>query len=120
MWAMSDQNGMSLSDDVPTPVRAFVDATNAGDAGAVVGLFTPDASVSTPGREFMGRDEAAEWDRADNTGTGRRLELLAVRAGDSDREVIATLTVSTGGEQELGELRFTLRGEAIARLVDGL
>lgn len=114
---MTDQNGMSLSDDVPTPVRAFVEATNAGEADAVVALLTPDAAVRTPERDYRGREEAAEWDRAGNTGAGRRFELLGVRPGDTDREVVATVTVEADGGTSLGELRFTLRGEEIARLV---
>ena len=106
---MSGTSGMSLSDDVPTPVRAFVDASSSGDAEAVVALFTPDAALVADGRELRGREEIAGW--AAPSG----FELLGVRAGDTEQEVVATVLGADGVE----ELRFTLRGDEIARLVVG-
>ena len=108
---------MSLSDDVPTPVRAFVERTNAADSEALVALFTPDAFLSDRGREFRGREGVADWDRSDNIGASSHFELVGLRSGDTEQEVVATLVVTGDGSNGTGDLRFTLRGDEIARLV---
>lgn len=114
---MSGTSGMSLNDDVPTPIRAFVDTTNAGDSDAFVAIFTPDAFLSDYGREFRGRDGVASWDASDNIGKRSRFELLGVRPGETEQEVVATVVVSGDGFNGTSDLRFALRGDEIARLV---
>ncbi|MFD1722698.1 nuclear transport factor 2 family protein [Amnibacterium endophyticum] len=114
---MSDANGMSLSADVPTPVRRFVDTTNAGDGEGLVQVFTEDAFLSDCGREHHGRQGVAEWDRTGNIGEQAHFDLLGCKPGATPQEVVATVLVSGDGYNGTSELAFTLRGEAISRLV---
>ncbi len=116
---MSGVGGMSLSDDVPVPVRRFVDSTNADDADAVVALFTPDAHLVDGARSFDGREGVADWDRTDNTGKRSRFELLGAKPGETEVDVVATVVVSGEGFNGTSDLAFTLRGDEIARLVVG-
>lgn len=114
---MSDTNGMSLSADVPVPVLAFIEATNAGDGEALVQLFTEDAFLSDCGREHRGRQGVAEWDRTDNIGEHTRFDLLGCKPGETPQEVLATVMVTGDGYNGTSDLAVTLRGDAISRLV---
>ncbi|MDQ1513824.1 MAG: hypothetical protein QOC59_1666 [Microbacteriaceae bacterium] len=106
-----------MSGDVPAAIRAFVDTTNAGDSDGFVQAFTEDAFLSDWGREFRGREGVAEWDRSDNIGKRAHFELVGVRPGDTEQEFVATVVVSGDGFNGTSDLRFTVRGAEVARLV---
>jgi ketosteroid isomerase-like protein len=108
---------MSLSSDVPTAIRAFVDTTNAGDSAAFVAVFTEDAFLSDWGREFVGHEGIASWDATDNIGKRSHFDLLGVKPGTGDQQFIATVVVSGDGYTGTSDLEFTLRGDRVARLV---
>jgi ketosteroid isomerase-like protein len=108
---------MSLSSDVPLAIQAFVDATNAGDSDAFVAAFTEDAFLSDWGKEFVGREGVAAWDRSDNIGRNSHFDLLGVKPGLGDQQFIATVMVSGNGFNGTSDLEFTLRGDRVARLV---
>jgi ketosteroid isomerase-like protein len=108
---------MSLSSDVPIAIQAFVDATNAGDTEAFLAVFTEDAFLSDWGREFVGHDGVAAWDRTDNIGKRSHFQVLGVKPGVGDQQFIATMMVSGDGYNGTGDLEFTLRGDRVARLV---
>jgi hypothetical protein len=108
---------MSLSSDVPLAIQAFVDTTNAGDPDAFVATFTEDAFLSDWGKEFVGHEGIAAWDRSDNIGRRSRFELLGVKPGLGDQQFIATVLVSGDGFNGTSDLEFTLRGDHVARLV---
>ena len=108
---------MSSAEDVPAPIRAFVDATNAGDSAAFVAAFTEDAFLSDWGKEFHGHEGVSGWDRTDNIGEGSHFDLLGVKAGATGQEVVATVMVTGDGFTGTSDLVFTLRGESISRLV---
>jgi hypothetical protein len=108
---------MSLSSDVPLAIQGFVDTTNAADSEAFVATFTEDAFLSDWGREYVGREGVAEWDRTDNIGKRSRFELLAVKPGLGDQQFIATVVVTGDGYNGTSDLEFTVRGDRIARLV---
>ena len=105
------------SSDVPAPVQAFVDATNAGDSAAFVAAFTEDAFLSDWGKEFRGHDGIASWDASDNIGRRAHFDVLGVKPGATQQEVVATVMVTGGGFNGTSDLTFTLRGDAISRLV---
>lgn len=107
----------SLSEDVPAAIRAFVDATNAGDPDAFVAAFTEDAFLSDSGREFVGHDGVAAWDRSDNIGQRSHFEVLGVKPGIGDQQFIATVMVTGDGYTGTSDLEFTLRGRRVTRLV---
>ncbi len=54
--------------DLPAPVQAFIDTTNAGDSEAFVAVFTDDAHLEDWGRVFRGHDGARSWNASDNIG----------------------------------------------------
>ncbi|WP_375387637.1 nuclear transport factor 2 family protein [uncultured Amnibacterium sp.] len=107
----------SLSEAVPAAIRGFIDATNAGDSAAFVAGFTEDAFLSDWGREFVGHDGVAEWDRSDNIGKRSHFDLLAVKPGVGDQQFVATVVVSGEGFTGTSDLEFTVRGDRVARLV---
>ncbi|WP_348789218.1 nuclear transport factor 2 family protein [Leifsonia sp. NPDC080035] len=103
------------AEDLPAPIAAFIQATNAADSAAFVAAFTPDAELNDWGRVFHGADGVASWNRTDNIGVRSHFELLDWhRDGD---EVVADLRVSGDGYNGTGPMRFTLRDGLIARLV---
>ncbi len=107
----------SLSEDVPAAIRAFVDATNAGDSEAFVAAFTEDAFLSDSGREFVGHEGVAAWDRSDNIGQRTHFDLLGVKPGIGDQQLIVTVLVSGDGFTGTSDLECTIRGHRVTRLV---
>ena len=101
--------------DVPAPVQAMIDATNAGDSDAFVTSFTADAYLEDWGRGFTGPDEIRSWDSTDNIGKHAHFEALAVR--DEGAELVVTLRVSGGGFNGDSDFRFTLADGLIARMI---
>lgn len=108
---------MSSAEDVPAPIRAFVDATNAGDSAAFVAAFTEDAFLSDWGKEFRGHDGVSSWNDSDNIGRKAHFEVLGTKPGATPQEVVATVMVTGGGFNGTSDLTFTLRGDEISRLV---
>ena len=104
-------------DELPAPIRAFVDATNAEDDDAFVAAFTDDATLDDWGREFSGPDGIASWNRTDNIGVHARFEVVDVQAGDAPGAWVVTLTVSGEGHNGTGPMTFMVRDGKIARLV---
>lgn len=101
---------------LPDEIRAFIDATNAGDSDAFVASFTQDAYLNDWGREFHGHDGVRAWDLSDNIGKRSHFDLVDVEAGDAPDSYIVTLTVSGDGYNGTGPLQFQLRDGRIARL----
>ncbi|HEY0249088.1 MAG TPA: nuclear transport factor 2 family protein [Gryllotalpicola sp.] len=100
---------------VPAAIQHFIDTTNAGDTEAFVDGFTADAYLEDWGRGFHGHDGVRSWDRTDNIGRQSHFELLGAR---EDGEVwVVTLRVSGNGYNGTGDMRFTVDGDRIARLI---
>src|SRR6201995_5671102 len=53
--------GGSVPAALPAPVRAVVDAANAGDADAFVACFPPSGFVDDWGRQFRGHEAIRGW-----------------------------------------------------------
>lgn len=101
---------------LPAAIRAFIDATNAGDSDAFVAAFTPDAYLNDWGREFHGHAGVRDWNRTDNIGVRSHFDLVGVEPGDAPDTYIVTLTVSGDGYNGTGPMRFELRDDLVARL----
>ena len=104
---------MTEHTDTPTPIREFIEATNAGDSERFVAAF------NDWGREFHGHRGVSTWDRTDNIGKKSRFQLHSVRAGGSPGEFRADITVTGDGYNGRGTMAFTLNGDLISRLVIG-
>ncbi len=101
---------------VPAAIRTFIDATNAADSDAFAAAFTTDASLNDWGREFRGRDGIRSWNRTDNIGVNAHFELVAIEPGATPDTHVVTLTVTGGGYNGTGPMRFELRDGLIAKL----
>lgn len=100
--------------EVPPAVQRMIDATNSGDHEAFVAAFTDDAVLVDWGTVFEGREGVASWDRSDNIGRRSHFEVAGVeRDGD---DWVVTLDVTGGGFNGTSDFRFTLAGDAIARM----
>lgn len=100
---------------VPAPIQRMIDATNSGDTPAFIASFTADAYLVDWGREFHGRSEVASWNETDNIGKRSHFEATATRTEGA--EEIVTLVVSGGGYNGTGDIRFTLDGDLISRMI---
>ena len=115
----SRHDGGAMTEEVPAPIQALVDATNAGDSQAFVALFTEDAFVKDYGREFHGQDGAASWNATDNIGVGAHFDLHGVRAGAAPGDYLVDVTVRSRRFNGDGTLATTIRDGRISRLVTG-
>jgi hypothetical protein len=99
---------------LPKPIQAFIDASNRGDAAAVIACFTPTAVLDDWGRSFVGHAGIADWDRADNTGV--QSQLAAINVETVDTTVIVTVNVRGNGFNGRGHMHFKITGDRISRL----
>jgi len=102
--------------DVPAPIAAFIDATNAGDSDAFVAAFTDDGWLDDWGRVARGHDGIRAWDRTDNIGRQSHFELVDITAEAPDT-YLAHLAVTGNGFNGTSPFRFTLRDDRIASVV---
>ena len=92
--------------ELPAPVREAFAATNAGDLGRFVAVFTPDGVIDDWGREFHGHDEIAGWSRAESIGVQQTFEVTEASRG---RRVIVTATSAAAGSTDPRPSRSTWR-----------
>lgn len=102
--------------DTPSAIRAFIDATNAGDTDAFVAAFSTDATLDDWGRSYRGHPAIRQWDGTDNIGVHSRFELLSVDARDEPDTYVAVIRVRGEGYNGTGPMVFRLRGNLIRRL----
>lgn len=100
--------------NIPTPILAFFEASNRGDAAGVVACFTANATLDDWGRHFEGPTGIASWDRTDNTGV--QSHLVPVKAEGSGDTIVVTVKVRGNGFNGTGHMHFQLDGDKIARL----
>jgi hypothetical protein len=69
--------------NLPAPVRAVVDAINAGDTDAFVAAFHPDGRVDDWGRVLTGADGVRSWAATDAIGQDAQMSVTdAATRGD--------------------------------------
>ena len=103
-------------DDLPPPIRTFIDATNAGDPDRFVAAFTTDAHLEDWGRHFHGHDGIAAWDGTDNIGVQAHFDFVACEPGPEPDTFVVTLRVSGNGFNGTGPFAFRLRDGLIAEV----
>ena len=101
-------------DELPAPIRTFVEATNAGDPARFVAAFTDDAHLEDWGRHFHGHDGIADWDRTDNIGVQSHFDLVSCEPGSEPDTYTVVLTVTGNGFNGTGPFAVRLRGDLIA------
>src|SRR3954447_22882766 len=103
--------------ELPVPIRAFVDATNAGDTDRFLAAFAADADLDDWGRRFHGRDGIARWNQTDNIGKRSRFSVHVCTPGANDGEFLVDVTVAGDGFNGRSTLTFTVADDLISRLV---
>jgi hypothetical protein len=99
------------------PIKAVIDATNQGDAKALVAAFAKDGAVNDWGQMHVGRGEIGKWDREENTGAQTKLKVTGVsRLGP---EVLVLLQITRGETTETGTWSFRVKGQTISSLEIG-
>lgn len=98
---------------LPTPIAAFIDATNAGDSDAFVAAFTEDGTLDDWGRVASGHESIREWDRTDNIGKESHFELVDIAAEAAADTYLVHLRVKGKGFNGTSPFRFSLRGDRI-------
>ena len=101
--------------ELPAAVSRMIDATNAGDSDAFVGSFTDDAYLEDWGRAFHGHDGVRSWNGSDNI--GRRAHFEAIGSRRDGNDWIVTLRISGGGFNGTSDIRFSLHGDRISRMI---
>ena len=102
--------------DLPPPLTAYFDASNAQDADSLVSAFADGASVRDEGREMVGLAAIRDW--AEDTFRKYRATLVpkhAARQGDLTVVTVVVAGAFPGSAIELG-FRFRLAGASIAAL----
>jgi hypothetical protein len=103
--------------ETPSPISAFIDATNAGDSDVFVAAFTEDGSLDDWGNVASGHEGIRRWDRTDNIGKRSQFELIDIVKESDPETYLVHLKVSGQGFNGVSPFRFTLRGNLIERVV---
>lgn len=110
---------MNGGTELPAPVQAFVDATNAGDTPAFVAAFSTDALLDDWGRTFHGHEGVAQWNETDNIGKHAEFTVRGCRPGAQPGEFLVDVIVGGDGFNGPSTFRFTVAKDLITRLVIG-
>ena len=103
-----------MTDAVPPPVTAAIDAANRGDTAAFLACFTTDGVVDDWGREFRGPDAITGWSDAEFIGVDVSLAVEGVETAGAD----TTVTAQVGGRGFNGPSHFTFHvaGDHVSRM----
>jgi hypothetical protein len=106
---------------LPAPVAAFIAATNACDADALIGCFAEGALVNDQLRDYWGLDAIKAW--AEREIIGDKVTMKVIRVVEHFGDAIVTAHVD-GNFDKTGlpaplvlAFHFTLRGDRIVRLI---
>ncbi|WP_018177778.1 nuclear transport factor 2 family protein [Jongsikchunia kroppenstedtii] len=89
--------------ELPAPVQASIDSTNAGDLAGFLATFTSDGAVDDWGRVFRGSAEITGWSNAEYIGKNVTLSVTSSTTEGDQTIVIATV----GGDGFNGPSTFT-------------
>jgi hypothetical protein len=98
-----------MTDALPVPVAAAVDAANAGDTDAFLATFADDGYVDDWGREFRGADAIRGWSDAEFIGKQVRLDIQQVEM--HGREVVVSAAVGGNGFNGPSHFTFAVDGD---------
>ena len=103
-----------MAPELPAPVAAVIDATNAGDRARFLAAFTPDGAVDDWGRVFVGPDEIGAWNDRENIGVHAAFAVDRVTI-DGD-EVTVAVQVSGNGFNGPSTFTFLVDGDLVRRM----
>jgi len=107
--------------DIPTPIAAYIAATNAFDADALIGCFAEGALVNDQLRDYWGLDAIKAWAKREIIGDKVTMEVVKVVVHFGD----AIVTAHVDGDYDKTGLpglltlafHFTVRADKIVRLI---
>jgi hypothetical protein len=99
---------------LPPPIDRFVEAVNAGDTEAFLGLFPEDGVVDDWGRRFVGREAIRGWSDAEFIGAEGRMTVTGVEQTPGG----VSVTADWESNRFTGPSRFTfvIDGERIKEM----
>jgi hypothetical protein len=97
--------------DLPRPVRQAIDAVNAGDTDAFLGLFDEDGWIDDNGRRFTGHDEMRAWSDRELIGADTRFDVTG--SEDTGAGVAVDIEVSSDGFNGYSRFAFEVEGNAL-------
>ena len=103
-----------MTEILPAPVRALIDAANRADTEAFLDGFTADGVVDDWGREFAGRTAIRGWSDAEFIGV--RVSLATTDVVKRDGEYTVTATVGGDGFNGPSHFSFRLDGALVSRM----
>ena len=106
----------TMTVSVPTPLDAYIEATNNQDAEALVGLFAEDAVVHDEGQEYRGLEGVRAWRAKSEQGYSYTVEPKSVVERDGLKVLTAKVEGSFPGSPVDLAFDFMLRGGRIAGL----
>jgi len=103
-----------MTDQVPAPVQAALDAANANNTEAFLACFPADGVVDDWGREFRGHERIREWSDREFIGVKVSLRVTEVEVRGDD----AVVTAQVGGDGFNGPSHFTFHvaGDQVSRM----
>jgi len=103
-----------VSDALPPPIAALLDAANANDTDAFLAAFTEAGMVDDWGREFTGAEAIRGWSDAEFIGV--RVSLAVTERSARDDETVVTATVGGDGFNGPSHSAFRVAGERVERM----
>ena len=105
------------TEDMPAPVRAALDAANAGDVDAFLACFPDDAVVDDWGRHFRGHEAIRRWSDREFIGVHVTLQVTGVATHHAHQDEV-TVAAQVGGDGFNGLSHFTFRvaGDQVDRM----
>src|SRR6266446_1202222 len=82
---------MKTETKLPRPIETYIRAVNAGDVGALLSCFAPDAVVKDAGREIRGTAAIKEWANREIFAVHVTLEVMDV--AERDGQTIVTVKI---------------------------
>ncbi len=103
-----------MAPELPAPVRAAIEASNAADTAGFLAAFTPDGVIDDWGREFQGAAEITSWSDAEFIGVAVTLEVLS--AATEGTETTVRAQVGGNGFNGPSTFSFQVEGDRVARM----
>jgi ketosteroid isomerase-like protein len=104
---------------LPTPIAAYVDASNDQDGARVAACFLPDATVRDEGAVRRGTAEIAAWARESAERYGATMEPQSLDAADGQCRLHATVRGNFPGSPVTLRFAFELAADRIRSLEIG-
>ncbi len=105
-----------MKTQLPQPIAAYMQATNAHDTDALLASFTPDALVIDEEQEYHGVAQIRAWREKTNEQYQFTLDVTDIAEGGNETVVTTLVSGNFDGSPVQLHFHFTLTGDKIAAL----